>query len=100
MGEPKVPLSVVKLMLDQQNSFNQQLVEKLGLFIAQAAEKYERALNPPIPEGHTGEMTTTRWGEDAEDLEYQIEAGIIPQNDISDAMRRILSGTDTVIDIP
>lgn len=96
--EPKIPLSAVLRLLDNQNAFHTQLIDKLGLYLSQAATTYERALNPPIPQGHDGEMSYSRLDETAEDLQYQIDVGLIPADKISDQMRRLLGDTEVSIE--
>ncbi len=98
MREPQIPLSAVLSLIERQESFNTQLIDKLGLYLVQAAEKYERALNPPIPEGSDREMSYSGFPDEHEDLQHQIEAGIIAQGDITPSMLRILRDTETVIE--
>lgn len=97
--EPKIPLSAVLRLLDNQNAFHTQLIDKLGLYLSQAATSYERALNPPVNQGNDVEMSYSRLDETAEDLQYQIDTGMITPDQITDQMRRILGDTDIAIDI-
>lgn len=99
MAEAKVPLSVVTHLIETQREFNKALVEKLGLYLERASENYKDALNPPLNPGNDVEMSYSRLDEAAEDLQYQIEAGIIPSDQITDQMRRILADTDVSIDL-
>ena len=93
-----IPLSAVLSLIERQESFNTQLIDKLGLYLVQAAEKYERALNPPIPEDSGREMSYSAFTDESDDLQYQIDAGIIPTGDITPSMLRILKDTETVIE--
>lgn len=99
MREPQIPLSAVLALIERQESFNTQLIERLGQYLVQAADKYDRALNPPIDDTPSGPMSYSRLPDEAEDLYHQIEAGIIQPSDITGSMRRILSDADMSIDI-
>ena len=93
-----VPLSAVLALIEAQNAFNAQLVDKLGLHLEKMARSYEEALNPPLPSGHDGEMSLTAWSDEAEDLQYQLDSGIIDPVSITPGMKRILDGATTHIE--
>lgn len=92
--EPKIPLSAVKLLIEQQNTFNKSLVDLLGQYLVQAADKYDRALNPPLTTSDGPPMTYSQMSEEEEQLEYMIESGQIKSDDIPEALRRMTKDTN------
>lgn len=96
--ETMIPLSAVMAIIEQQNEFNRQLVEKLGLHLEKASENYRDALNPPVAEGYDGQMSFNMQNDEAEDLQYQLDSGIIDPTVLTPAMKRLLDGTRVTFD--
>lgn len=91
--EPQVPLSAVKLFVDQQNDFNKALVELLGQYLERASVEYRNALNPPLEVGDGPAMTYSSMSEEEEQLQYSMEAGLIDPSDYNEALRRLTKDT-------
>ena len=96
--EPQIPLSAVLKLIENQNAFNTQLIDKLGLYLVQAADKYDKALNPPVHEGPDTTMSYSSLTDESDDLLHQIESGIISPVDVTSQMRRMLADTETTIE--
>ena len=96
--EVMVPLSAVLALIERQEAFNTQLIDKLGLFLVQAAEKYERALNPPLPDETMQQMQYTQLSEEGEDLLDMVEKGTIDYNSLNPAMKRMIGDTQVTYD--
>lgn len=98
--EAMIPLSAVLALIENQNQFNAQLVDKLGLYLVQTAEQYRDALNPPIESSSSSrEMSYSRETDETGDLQYQLESGLIELNDIPPNMRRLLGDTEVAVDL-
>lgn len=91
--EVMIPLSVVESLINTQRDFQRELVERLGFYLKEASEAYRDALNPPL-ESASVPMSYTTQSEEAEELLYQIDQGIISPADITDNMRKILAGAE------
>lgn len=98
MRDTKVPFEVVKALLDQQNAFNEKLIDLVGQYLEKTALQYREALNPPMDNSPDVEMSYSRLDEAAEDLQYQIDTGMISPSQITDQMRRLLGDTEVSIE--
>lgn len=100
MRSTSVPFEVVKTLLDNQNAFNEKLIQILGLHLEKASEAYRDALNPPIESSTSArEMSYSRETDESGDLQYQLESGLIDMDDIPPNMRRLLGDTEVAVDL-
>lgn len=99
MGETKIPLSVVKELLDQQNRVHDAQLKLLAEYIERCAVKFELALNPPLPPIDPQDkiadelFANPRMSEEEEDLRYALQLGDISQVEYDLRLKQHLNGT-------
>ena len=98
--EVMVPLSAVMALIERQEAFNSQLIDKLGLYIREAAEKYDKALNPPLDSTPDVPMHYSRVNEEEEDIQAALESGLIDKASYDAAMKRLIGDTEIDVQVP
>lgn len=99
MGEVKIPLSVIKELLDQQNRVHDAQLALLGKHIEECARLFELALNPPIRPEQANDLIAEqvfahpRMSEDEEDLRHAYRMGDIDEVEFQRRLDMELGGS-------
>lgn len=95
MGETKIPLSVVELLIEKQNEVHKVQLELLANHLLKCAELFERALNPPIiPTEAVDPIVAAlpRMSEEEEDWYFAMQQGDITKTEFDQKMRELTDG--------
>jgi len=98
MGEVKIPLSVVKELIDKQNEVHKVQLELLANHLKECAVLFEKALNPPIiPTEQVDPIVATmpRMSEEEEDWYFAYQQGDITKAELDKRLNNHFDGAYT-----